>query len=338
MPELIDNLLGEALTIRKKGNRTRNLVAVANRVSRGVPEVMVKVSGFGKGAGHVQSHLTYISRHGKVELETESGEILDGKDAVVEYFAEWQEKMEQGVRHKKQRDTMHLVLSMPAHVDEESVRRATRDFAAETFGKNHRYLFALHTDTSNPHCHITVLCQGRDGRRLDPKKADLQAWRETFAEKIREQGHEAEATSRRARGVVRKSIKAVIKHIESGDKTHKPRVSRVRALQMEDAAKELVHGKKQHSWEKHIEIRQKSIRMSWMAAATELEKQGTSESITSRQIRQMVDNMPPVKTEREVLIEELQLRFRRSPEKDRMAHFPAKEISSSQKKEQDRER
>ena len=281
----------------------------------------------------------YISRHGKVELESESVEILEEKDAIAEYFAEWRDEIERGEQRKNRRDTMHLVLSMPAQVDEMSVRRATRDFAAETFGRNHRYLFALHTDTSNPHCHITVLCQGRDGSRLSPKKADLQAWRETFAEKIREQGHEAEATSRRARGVVRKAQRAVIRHIENGSKAQRPRVSRFRALQTEDAANELLHGKKHHPWERNIEERQKTIRESWTAAAEELEKRDAGESLgLSQQIRQMLDNMPPVKTERQVLMEELQLRFRISLEKDRMGRSGEKEISPLHKKEQDRER
>lgn len=47
--------------------------------------------------------------------------------------------------------------------------------------------------------------QGIDGTRLNPRKADLQRWREHFAEKLREQGVRANATPRTARGVSKRS-------------------------------------------------------------------------------------------------------------------------------------
>ena len=340
MPMLIDELLGEALTIRKKGNHTKNLRAKAGRVSRGVPEVMVKVTGFGKGGRHAKSHLNYISRHGNVELETESGEILDGKDAVTEHFKSWQDGIEDGRQRKNQRDTMHLVLSMPAHVDEESVRRATRKFASETFGDNHRYMFALHTDGSNPHCHVTVLCHGRDGRKLNPRKADLLAWREAFADKIREQGYEAEATPRRARGVVRKAQRAVIRHIENGDRTHKPRVSRVRAAKIREAAKELEKGSTTNTpWEQAIAERQTKVRRSWLDAAETLEKQGAPESAElAVRIRTMVAGMPPVETERQRMQQELKQRFRHDPEKAQQVEQKNERTGTSKDKERDLER
>ena len=337
---LIDELLGEALTIRKKSNRTKNLRAKAGRVSRGVPEVMVKVTGFGKGGSHVKSHLNYISRHGDVELETESGEILDGKEAITEHFEIWKEGIEGGRQRQNQRDTMHLVLSMPSHVDGESVRRATREFACETFGENHHYLFALHTDGSNPHCHVTVLCHGRDGRKLNPRKADLQAWREAFADKIREQGYEAEATPRRARGVVRKAERAVIRHIESGDRTHKPRVSRVCAAKIREAAKELTQGNATSPpWEQAIGKRQAKVRRSWLGAANALEKQETSESTDlAARIRALVADMPPVETERQRIRQELKQRFRKSPEKAQQAEQKNGRTGLSKDKERDLER
>lgn len=46
---------------------------------------------------------------------------------------------------------------------------------------------------------------GQDGERLNPRKADLQAWREGFARALRDRAIEAEATPRRARGVTRKA-------------------------------------------------------------------------------------------------------------------------------------
>ena len=46
-----------------------------------------------------------------------------------------------------------------------------------------------------------------DGVRLNPRKTDLRHWRETFAEKLREQSIDANATPGKARGVARKAEK-----------------------------------------------------------------------------------------------------------------------------------
>jgi hypothetical protein len=48
--------------------------------------------------------------------------------------------------------------------------------------------------------HISVRAESRHGKRLNPRKADLHRWRETFAEKLRDQGIEAEATRQATRG------------------------------------------------------------------------------------------------------------------------------------------
>jgi hypothetical protein len=51
--------------------------------------------------------------------------------------------------------------------------------------------------------HLSVKAESRRGKRLNPRKADLQRWRETFAERLRERGIDAEATRQATRGEVR---------------------------------------------------------------------------------------------------------------------------------------
>jgi hypothetical protein len=46
--------------------------------------------------------------------------------------------------------------------------------------------------------HLTVRALGDHGERLIPKKAELQAWRQAFAQALRDRGIEAEATMARA--------------------------------------------------------------------------------------------------------------------------------------------
>src|SRR5206468_12841234 len=55
----------------------------------------------------------------------------------------------------------------------------------------------------NPHVHLSVRAESKSGRRLNPRKADLNRWREVFAERLRDWGIDAEATRQPTRGVAR---------------------------------------------------------------------------------------------------------------------------------------
>jgi len=88
---------------------------------------------------------------------------------------------------------------MPRGVDPLSVQRAAREFAQSEFA-DHKYVMVLHDHQANPHVHLSVRAESRLGRRLNPRKADLRRWRETFAERLRGLGVEAEATRRATHG------------------------------------------------------------------------------------------------------------------------------------------
>ena len=271
--ELAQELNG---SVKRKRNSTKKLKHKAARVSEHASEVMVKITGFAKGAAHVKAHLTYISRHGEIEIENDRGEVFKGKDEVKDFFKDWEGDINSGRRHKNQRDTMHVVLSMPENTDPAAVKNGVREFAKETFGKNHEYVFALHTDVDHPHCHLTVKCKGFDGRSLQVAKGDPQVWRETFAEKMQLQGVDAEATARRSRGVIRKAENQIVRHIEKGDKTHAPRVPKVKALKEREIINELIQENrgaeaKKHPWEIAIETKQQTIRDAWLDTANALE-------------------------------------------------------------------
>ena len=84
----------------------------------------------------------------------------------------------------------------------------------ELFADNHRFLMAEHHNTEHPHLHVVVKAVGENGKRLNPKKADLRHWRETFAENLRGQGIKAEATSRQIRGQFHKGMNAKISQMK----------------------------------------------------------------------------------------------------------------------------
>jgi type IV secretory pathway VirD2 relaxase len=297
--------------VKRKANKTANiktdLRSKASRVLARKPEVMVKITGFSKSAGGVKSNLEYITRNGKVELEDSKGGIYSGKESVKEFFNEWNDFDREG-RRQNQRDTMKLVLSMPEGTDPDKLKNAARQFLKESFGANHEYAFALHTDDKHPHVHIAVKTLGFDERRLNPRKADIQHWRESFAEKLRNNGIEAEATPRVVRGVVKKSEAQVIRHIEAEEATRKPRKSTVKEAQRVQAVAELKtrNNEPMKPWEKAIRKNQQEAKAAWLEAAGELDNQGTPEDKTlASRMRRYVENFPKPETVTDKLKKEI---------------------------------
>ena len=167
------------------------------------PQVMVRISGGGKNIRHIKAHLDYISRNGQIPLEDQNGDKLSGKDDINALRDEWQHGGFPIPDEGEVRQAFNIILSMPAGTDEYTVLLAARDFAKSEF-ENFQYAMALHTmDTDpdkspspNPHVHLCVKAVGLDGVRLNPRKNDLQRWRERFAQRLRDYGVEADATRR----------------------------------------------------------------------------------------------------------------------------------------------
>ena len=167
------------------------------------PQVMVKLVRAPKGMKGISNNLTYISRDGQLEIEDQDGQVIHGKEAVADLKAEWRDGGMPIAVDSTMRDAFHLVLSMPTRTDPLSVQRAARDFAKREFS-GFQYAMVLHTfetdpdphPSQHPHVHLTVKAADLDGMRLNPRKADLQCWREGFAEALREHGIEATTTSR----------------------------------------------------------------------------------------------------------------------------------------------
>lgn len=184
-------------------------------IVRKVPEVMVKVSGGGRGMRAIKAHMDYISRNGDVALENEAGEIFHGKEAVRDLRDDWKFGQYGIPEESSRKEAFNIVLSMPPGTDRKSVTDAARGFARSEFGGNFHYVFATHDDEKHPHVHLCVNAQGDDGTRLNPRKADLQRWREGFAEALREHGIEANATPRLVRGTRRRTRRQVALHVDA---------------------------------------------------------------------------------------------------------------------------
>jgi hypothetical protein len=169
---------------------------------RRAPQVMVKVTGGGRGMGAIAAHFRYITKNGCLDIEDDRGVIERGKDAVREIERQWQFGGARIDQEGHRREAFNIMLSMPRGTDPLAVQQAAREFARIEFA-DHRYVMVLHEHQANPHVHLSVKAESKHGLRLNPRKADLQRWRETFAERLRERGIDAEATRQAARGEVR---------------------------------------------------------------------------------------------------------------------------------------
>jgi hypothetical protein len=185
------------------------IAQIARTVGR-APEVMLKVSGGGKTTGAVAAHFEYIDRHGELEIQTDDGDRLQGKDVAAKLVEDWDldldaaldrwDRMERGGRVAQPKLVHNILLSMPAGTSPSRLLAASREFAREEFALQHRYAMVLHTDQDHPHVHLVVSAHRREGGRLNIRKADLRRWREQFARQLRRQGVAANATPAPLRG------------------------------------------------------------------------------------------------------------------------------------------
>lgn len=288
--------------------------AKLERLARRAPEVVVKVTGRTRDGSHLQRHLDYISRNGRGRLEGPDGEQLLGRAEVQALGEDWRGELALLPQRRDAPVSLAIILSMPAGVDPGRVEDASRAFAASLFADRHPYVFALHTDEPHPHVHLSVRALGKGGERLNPRKADLQLWRETFAEKLRERGVEAEATPRRARGVVRKAERMADKRLRERFERGEGPMPRTLQGALKSAAGPLTA---EPVWEVRLRRRQAFIRRSLVAEALKLQaSKAVDDRRLGQELEQFIRDLPPVLTRRQIL--ELALdRGRTAPSKGR---------------------
>lgn len=280
------------------------------RIAARTPEVMVKVTGRTRDPAHLAAHLSYITRNGQLAAEGRDGLSIEGRDEILDVARAWSaEALMDSRRRVNTPMSVAIILSMPAGTDAIRLRDAARAFASEMFDDRFEYVLALHTDTAHPHVHLTVNALGADGERLNPRKADLEAWRQTFARCLRERGVAAEATPRRARGVTRKSERGVVRRLRERHDRGQGALGRVAADKIRDAARAAFgQGASAAAWDRRIAERQARVRRFYLAQAKLL---ATSERADDRELGRAVEafvrSMAPPDTERLALARALRV-------------------------------
>lgn len=147
---------------------------IAATAARRAPQVMVKITGGGRGMAAIAAHLRYISKGGRLQAETETGEIVAGKDAVRDLAEEWRIGGSLIEAESNRRDALNVMLSMPRGTDPLAVQRAAREFAKLEFA-DHKYVMVLHDHQANPHVHISVRRESKYGQRINPRRRTFSA-------------------------------------------------------------------------------------------------------------------------------------------------------------------
>lgn len=278
------------------------------RIAARAPEVMVKVTGRTRDGAHLRAHLDYISRNGQLDLEGADGALLVSRRDVADLAQEWFSAARTDKSRRSDSPVSHsVILSMPAGTNEIVVRDAARSFAADMFAGRHDYVFTLHTDTPRPHVHLAICSRGHAGERLNPKKADLELWRQTFAQALRDRGVEAEATPRRARGVTRKAERTPLRKIRDRQESGEGSMAQVRQAAYREAAGVAFQGRTARTpWEQRIVERQQFVRGLYLAQARLLGRSSEpSDRALGAKVEAFVRNMPQSDTQRLALAREL---------------------------------
>jgi hypothetical protein len=304
---------------------------------RGAKEVLVKISGGGRDADGVQAHFEYIDRHGKLDIEPDHGEVLHGKTAATELINDWaidygavpgapHSRGEVGPdgERRQPRQAFNIVLSMPAGTPPDKVLQAVKKFAREEFAHQHRYAMALHAEEKgkhgmHPHVHLVVKAEHEyGGLRLNPRKADLQRWRERFAENLMELGVAATATRREDRGFVKthkktaiyraahrepKTVQSVTVHTAAGDSVFMRK--KLEAVKRELRTTGSVADRDAYRSLNNVRAR---VDERYQEAILWLRQQGREEE--ARRFELMHRNLPPVRSEKQLIAEALMTQHR----------------------------
>ena len=275
---------------------------------------MVKVTGRSRGIAGLKSHLDYITRNGRLEGETNDGVPVQDRADFRRLHDDWLLANAVTARSRTNplaAQSVGVILSMPRGTPGDRVYDAARTWAHDTFGDRHEWLLVRHDDKGHPHVHVTVRAVGSDGRRLAPGPADLQQWRERFAQELRRLGVAAEATPRQARGKVQRSAA----HRSPTGSSSGGQNPKVRRLQRDDAAREAERQLSDPAlWQRSIQARQEAIRRSYLSHAAVLAGGDDADRHLAADIRHFVADLPVPLTRRQALATELRLLLEQRPE------------------------
>lgn len=298
-----------------QADRSDAAIAKLQRVVKRSPQVVVKVTGRLKGVSHVAANFKYIAgKKGRVGredgLETDEGERLWETREFNRLAARWVEWDAASEFRRTPTTSISMVLSMPEGTDPDKLKDAVRAFAEKEF-EGHQWVLGMHTDTPRPHAHLTVAVAGNGGERLNPRKADLQRFREEFARQLRDRGIDADATPRRARGIVMRPEKTPIRRMRDREARQRetggtPTRSRYTEKLHGEVRRRVIDQMIETPVDAELAAKQRDTKWTYMTAVAELLRHDQPETRKlAGEIAQFVKDMPVAETRATELVKQL---------------------------------
>lgn len=176
---------------KKYGSSTR---PVRSRINS---QVVVKITSSSTNFNALTSHIRYISRNGSLEVITSENEIYKGRENIKKIAQTFNDAAytiptENDIftnSLKEKRETLNMVFSMKdyANASTNQIRTAAIETIKQKYPNNH-FVIAMHNDTDNPHCHLSLRIVDCFGKRIQPKKKDLDDLRKNFALELNKLG------------------------------------------------------------------------------------------------------------------------------------------------------
>jgi len=188
-----------------------------HRNTQRLPQAVIKVSSYAKSQSRAVAHASYMTRHEKaiddLPIEMSDGTVLRDHEEVQAVIDDWFTQDE--VRSNARR-TVNIVLSSPAGTDVEQLKASVRDFSGAYF-QAHDSMFVIHTDTPNPHAHLTVKTRSHHGEQLRLGRAELKDMKDVYAESLRKNGVEVQSSYRSDRGQWTPGVTQAVHHLRQAD-------------------------------------------------------------------------------------------------------------------------
>lgn len=298
-----------------EADRSHAAILKLQRIVKRSPQVVVKVTGRQKGAAHVAANFKYIAgkkgRAGREDgLETDEGDRLWETREFNELATRWVDWDKASEFRRAPTTSISMVLSMPEGTNPDKLKDAVRAFADKEL-EGHRWVLGMHTDTPRPHAHLTVAVADDGGDRFNPRKADLQRFREEFARELRERGIEADATPRKARGIVKKPEKTPIRRMrdreaQQREKGLPPVRSRYAEKLHGEIRRRIVDQTIEMPIDAQLAVVQRETKWTYMKAVAELLRHDQPESRKlAGDVAQFVKDMPAAESRATTLVKEL---------------------------------
>jgi hypothetical protein len=124
----LNRIVRSEVSPRLSGSVRRRAAAIRRRIAatvvRRASQVMVKVTGGGRGMGAIAAHFRYISKSGRLPFEDDRGVIREGKEALRDLADQWRYGGSFIDETSHRREAFNIMLSMPGGTDPLMIQRA----------------------------------------------------------------------------------------------------------------------------------------------------------------------------------------------------------------------